>query len=302
MISLQRKFRLSITFPVTLIVASIAAVSSPALAGVSGETCPAGWAAEYNANGYQLCRKGYPLGDAFVNVVDLKVGRLVVRSDPTPTGRYTSSAEFTKRTADEWWDWTLNNTVSPTGGQLQMVVNASFLTRTTTSFTPISFPQKINGDVNTSGTNPDTYTKRELGLYQGNTKARIANIAYQGNDYNTVVTSLSNVNSAVVGYDPLGGPTTDSARKTYVGARDTDGDGEADRLYVLVTTADISKAEATSILRDSFLNSAIVQMDGGGSTQMRNRSSGFSFGSRGCLVPTQGCRAVPDVLAIYAGP
>lgn len=286
---------------VIMIAGALAATAFPteASAGVAGESCPSGWTARQDANGYQLCSTPYGIGaDIFVHIVDLKVGRVVIRTDPR-SGVGTKSAEFTKRTVDDWWSWTLNYTVSPTGGQLQAVVNASFLTREETAFTPVSFPQKVNGTVNSSGSNPDTYAKRVFGLYQGNTKARIADFAYKGNDYATVQNNLSNVNSAIVGYAPDGGPTTDNARKTYVGGRDTDGDGELDRLYILVSTADMTKAQTIVTLRDIFKTSANVQLDGGGSTQMKTRT--VSFGSLGCLVPTRGCRAVPDVLAIYAG-
>ena len=287
--------------PSALSLVAVAGVlaASAGHAAVAGESCPSGWATNGDAKGYQLCQKSFGLGgDVFVQVVDLTVARVVIRTDPR-AGRFTSSGEFLKRTADEWWDWTLNNTISPTGGQLQAVINASFLTRLETSFTQLSFPQKVNGDVNTSGSNPDTDTKRVLGLYQGNTKARIADLNYKGNDYNTVTTFLSNVNSALVGYAPDGGRTRDTDRKTYVGGRDTNGDGELDRLYILTSTNEISKLATVAILRDTFLTSANVQLDGGGSTQMKTRS--VSFGSKGCLVPTLGCRAVPDVLAIYAG-
>jgi hypothetical protein len=273
----------------------------PAEAGVAGENCAAGWSKQIDAPGYLMCRQGVGIdvqGTEYVHIVDLNVARVVIRTEPK-AGVGTKDALFQRRTVDEWWNYALNYTTSPTGGQLQAVINASFLTRYENT-TPLSFPQKVDGRVNTSGANPDNSGKRVLGLYASGTKARIADYGYVGNDFKTTETYLSNVNSALVGYSPDGGPTTDVSRKTYVGGRDTNGDGELDRLYILATTSEISKAAAIAILRDQYRTSANIQLDGGGSTQMKTRS-GDSFGSKECAIPLRGCRGVPDVLAIYAG-
>ncbi len=283
--------------------------SAPAVAQV--EACPSGWSKSQEAKGYQMCTSNLSvIGASAVQIVDLKAGARIVIGSELKSGSGTAAAKYVTRTADEWWNFMLNYTSSPTGAPLQAVVNASFFMDPDSSITRLSFAQKKNNYVETSGqgcyfdfqtgqdcTRPDQWGKRKLGFYQNGEKALIKDYTYNGWDYRTTVNYMSDVSYGLVGYGPNSGPTTGNGRRTYVGGKDTDSDGALDRLYILTTVDEISREKAIEIMTQRFGTNSNIQFDGGGSTQLKSRT--YSFGSKGCFTPL-GCRKVPNVLAIYA--
>lgn len=278
------------------------AVPAPALAQV--EACPATWyqTEGATAKGYRMCSRYVGFGTQ-VQIVDLKAGaRVVIGSQIAPIAG-APAAQYVKRTAEEWWTYMENDPARQTRGPLQAIVNASFFrTASPAETTELSFGQKKDGVTETIGTDTDTvYTKRVFGLFAGGAKALINDFAYKGRDPAAYANALSNVNSALVSFAPDGGPVaSEQARRTYFGGRDTDGDGALDRLYIFTSTETLTAADVIKILRDEFKTSANIQMDGGGSTQLHSRY-GATVATE-CVIPTRGCRKVPNVLAIYAAP
>lgn len=251
-----------------------------------------------------------------VQIVDLKAGarvRIVSEPHENLTLPY---ATFRNKTAFDWKSWVLTKYTSPTGGALQGVTNGSFFMEPPgQTITRLSFPLKIGGSVQTSGqgckvdatkpsgfdcTKPDDRQKRELGFYSGGAKAILANYNYVGTTYSSVSNELSSFSDGIVGlYPDLG--YGDKAPRTYVGARDTDGNGDFDRLYILTFGQEITTAEATYILTSKFNTAANIQLDGGGSTQFESINYGSSIRSSDCAyAPIRNCRPVPTALAVYA--
>jgi hypothetical protein len=299
--------KLKLLYTAAVVSGSIAGVSAfPEPAHAVVEQCPSGWGLQSNADlrGYQMCKAGSGFTySGWVQIIDLKAGgRVVLRSEKVAGGTL-QTARFVRRNADEWWNWTLNYTTSPSGGQLQSVVNASFFTDVSQTTSPLSWAQKKDGVVESTGTQPDNQSKRMLGFYSGGAKALISDFTYLGNATTNITNSMSSVSSGLVSCAPTACfSATDVNRRTFVGGRDTDGNGDIDRLYIFTTTSNLTLAQTVSILRDQFSTSANIQMDGGGSTQMWGNWD--NFGSKGCWIPlpAYGCRKVPNVLAIYAAP
>lgn len=256
------------------------------------------------AKGYALCSLEPSPGTStgYVMIIDLKAGARLANLQQVTSGSGTANAQFQRRIASDWWNWAGSNVASPSGGPLQAVVNAAFLTSYNPT-TALSFPLKNNGTVLTPGANPDGYSKRMFGWYANGSKAYLSNFNYTGNDPSTVNLYMSSVNAGVVGYYPNGGPAQSPDRRNFVGVRDTDGNGDFDRVYILATKTSYSLAEATRILAGHFGTSSNVQLDGGGSTQLY---TGLPFDnkidSKGCGIPTVGCRAVPHMIAVYSAP
>jgi hypothetical protein len=292
------------------------------------ENCPAGWYADKKAKGYQTCRVGPSGAYDIMQIVDLKAGaRIEIVSDPF---QYPGEprATFNTRTVPDWWNFILNYRLSPTGGQLQGVANASFYMDTGRTInviitkkvipdgtiTRLSFPQKVKGVLQTAGqgcfaistppytedcTRPDDRSKRKFGLYGGGTKALIKDYPTLGwTETAKINTQLSDVSDAIVGLYPIL-PNYPADRRTYVGVKDSDGNGDFDRVYIFTSTTEHTPDAATKIMTQ-FGSNTNMMLDGGGSTAFYGGSGTAAVYSSDLLSILNRERRVPTVLAVYA--
>ncbi len=279
-------------------------ISAPVTTAVAEADCPVGWQTPTGgtAPGYRLCLRNRATGETAVQIVDLSAGaRIAVVSDVARNSG-TPEAIFVKRAAHAWWDWTLANAPSP-AGELQAVVNASFFMDVfPATETALSFTQLRGSEIDTIGADPDDrHAMAALSFSADGAQARISNFPVRPRGSSNYAAALAGADSALVSFAADAGPVaTRRTRRTFVGGRDSDRDGALDQLFVLTTTELLTARDVLTILAENFGSEAAIQFDGGGSTQFHGRAGHMR--SAECALPLRGCRTVPNVLAIYAGP
>lgn len=281
---------------------------------------------EFEDRGVTLCRGDLAEGPppetpaALVQIVDFAAGaKLRLISEPVdPQSPPAEDSVYRKREAFEWFSYIQSNVPIPAPGRLFSTTNASFFTNTSDSETPLSLPEltrfKFPGSpvidpVATFGlaffdnsdpawvglkrglrVGANLETTQNVELFDFPTNYDIADIAdafdlgaTEGPACGIGVSCLD----ATVAFHPSYDSGEDSARRTYVGIDATN------KVYVLAATVGLTFSEAQDIL-GSFGSVAEVQLDGGGSTQTFDISTG---GFRSVIQ-----RPVPDVLAVYLSP
>jgi hypothetical protein len=311
----------------------------------SGET-PAGgideWETDFpreydRAGGVTLCEAsgGFLGADTmgYLQIVDLNDGariRLVATADPRSPehGRFETETLFTKRTAEEWYEWitSLNpweeefnyhnyDLTFPAQRQLFSVTNAGFFSRTENGVpTEVPFPLwTARGDDSMGvsfnrGIGDFDYEAPKVGLMIGSPiepetqdveiETFPTNYEYYLLEYLGHVGGEPYINTwdAMVSFTPevVVGEAGEEYknRRNYLGIYDN-------IVYIFTSDNRYTNDETVRIMEEIQPNMEMIQLDGGGSAQFYTRENGAMDSSIPNVPPIYENRQVASVLAVY---
>jgi hypothetical protein len=258
-----------------------------------------------------LCVQRFNGADyAYWLIVDFKAGARARIIGQTTSTAGQPGTTFARRTAPDWWTYVQNNITSPSGGQLVDVTNAAFF-ETTGGYgdTAMSLAFRMSSSFKSAGMDTG-YVRRYLGFFGNSTaSAVIGSYNYNGSPYtgNSAAiesTLYTNTRDYQVSLLPTGQGNPDPDQRVYVGLKDTDGNGSADRMYMLRTNSDHDYLldEASNALGWWGVPEAWrIQFDGGNSRQFYSYNGTYRLDSEDPL-HFYGPRPVPNVIAVWQAP
>jgi hypothetical protein len=259
---------------------------------------PPGFNAIKNSKGVTLYESNNK--SDYVQVVDLSQGasiKLLTGQQQNNTGTNGAyggtSPKFKKESIDTFW----NKLVSGNSNAFS-VSNGAFFTsgpRSLSSDTNLSYPLKVDSQIFDGSDNNNAGSKLKLEIW--NDRGSIT-------QFNDSISSINNSSApqVLVGLpkqtnEQINDPNTPDSR-TYIGVEDRDSNGSNETVLILTSTRKTT-ADAAKILKDFGANdNEIMQLDGGGSTQMKAQGKLFVNSSDfGGVVP----RSLPQAIGVVSG-
>jgi hypothetical protein len=304
---------------VALAISALVLISAWTPTASALQPCPAGgvptvgaidsWTTQWSSRGITAC-SGLDQQDpmnvsAWVFIVDRNDGakvRILSQTHPGQPGSTNPWAwQFTKRTASQWFDWAIANVGIPSSSrQLFAVSNGSFYVDSSSSASSaISLPEQVGGSLRTWGWAIGNHTdsawsafKRYLRVQHPSNNPQSVQIGsfpqfYGSNDMFTTFGSAWY--DGTVGFEPTYcAVDCDPHRRTYAAVAGS-------RFYLLNMARAVTPGDATAVIQSVAGGLATaIQLDGGGSTQMRSRV--------GSLNSAPLSRPVPEAIALYMAP
>jgi phosphodiester glycosidase len=290
--------------------------------------------ARVNPKGVTLCRGAIGgTTPAYLQMVDLGDGaKIRLHADVDPESPPASFSEpntlYRKRVASEWYSWirSLPNTeqyqpyLEPDDSRLFSITNATFFTdirnenQTTLPFPLMTWaltetlglsfrrafprypqeeeliePEEARADEDYEA--PKKALLIDAEFWEGSQQVRIQRFASRY-EFETINEWFENIETfypadAAVSFPPeyrIG----ELHRRTYVGVW-------GDTVYIFVTQASMTNADASAMMQEIQPGMEVIQMDGGASTQFYSRYGAVASSAS----PAQ---EVPNVLAVYTAP